>query len=250
MLPKIFGISSYQLLNFCATLAMIIYISIFLKTKPKRHAIYIGIMCGVLGVIGARLLMAYEMNSFNWNTIFRDKYGMMDLGGAFLAVPIAMFLAHILFKVKYIDLFETIMEGLIIASAIAKLACFCSGCCGGISADVPWAINGRHPAQLYEVAVWVIMYIEVMLTKNEMNNINRICLLTIACVLMRMVVEQFRADANFFINGEYWVAYKILLVVSAVGLIINNRKQIKHLYNKIKIKIKGKNRKALPNGNE
>lgn len=233
MLPEIFGMSSYQLLNVCATLQAIIYITIFLKVKPKRYAFYTGIMCGVLGIVGARLLMTYELHCFNFRTIFRWNYGMMDLGGAFLALPICLVIAHKLFKIKYKDLFEVMIEALIIAAAIAKLACFCAGCCGGIQTDVPWAIKGRHPVQLYETAIWIIVYIAVILTKNKMNNINRICLITIGCIAMRMPVETFRNDANFFINGEYWLTYKILLIICTLILIINNRKKIKMFFNKV-----------------
>lgn len=230
MLPKIFGMQSYQLLNLCAGLAVIIYITIFLKVKPKRYAFYTGVMFGILGTFGARLLMAYEMHCFNFQTIFRWNYGMMDLGGAFLALPVCMFIAHKLFKIKYKDLFEVMIEALIIASAIAKIACFCAGCCGGIQTDVPWAVKGTHPVQLYETTIWIIVYIEVMLTKNSMNNINRVCLITIGCIAMRMVVETFRMDANFFINGEYWLTYKIILVICTVILVINNRRKIKEIF--------------------
>ena len=241
MFPKILGLSSYQLINFISTLEVIIYISIFLKANPKKYAFYTSIICASLGLLGARLVMAcYDIkNRFNFDYIFKLDYGGMDLGGAFLALPIAMLITHKLFKINYKELFEVIIEALILSSAIAKVACFYSGCCFGIKTDVPWAIETFrtnylvHPVQLYETGIWIIVYIATMLTKNKMNNINRVCLITIGCIAMRMPVETLRYDAKMFIEGGYWIAYKILLVVCVITLIINNRKKIKGYLNKV-----------------
>lgn len=233
MLPKIFGVSSYQLLNIFSVVLAVIYMTIYIKVKPKRYAFYTGIMFAVLAVVSSRLLWAYEMNRFTFATIFSWNFGAMDLGGAFLAFPVALVIAHNLFKIKYKDLFNVMVEALIISSAIAKLSCFCAGCCGGIPTNVPWAINGRHPVQLYETAIWIIVYIEVLLTEDKMNNINRVCLITIGCILLRMPVEALRIDAKFFMEGQYWVMYKILIVVATVVLIINNRKKIKSIWNRV-----------------
>ena len=72
-----------------------------------------------------------------------------------------------------------------------------------------------------------------ILTKNRMNNINRVCLITIGCIAMRMPIETLRYDAEFFIEGGYWLAYKILLAVATLILIINNSKKIKLWFNKV-----------------
>jgi len=258
MLPTIFGMQSYQLINLTASIICIIYITIFLKSKHKIQAFITAVLYVALGLVLSRLLwVSYDFeHRFTTNIIFRFKYGLMDLGGVFLAMPIIMFISHKLFKIEYKNLFNTMVEGMVITAAIAKTACFCAGCCYGVATDVPWAIKSRmgmglvHPVQLYESAIWVVVYIAIMLTKNRMNNINRVCLITLGCICMRMPVESLRYDAKMFIEGRYWVAYKILLVVCIIGLIINNRHKIKQLYNKIKLIIKRKQRKALPKETE
>ena len=223
------NISSYDLINMFAQIVAIIYIAIFLKVKPRRYAFFTGVIFLVLSLIAARLLWAcYNIEiRFRPEYLFRLKYGSMDLGGAFLTFPIVLVIANKLFKIKYKDLFEVMIEALILASAIAKTACFSIGCCKGIPTDLPWAVNGLHPVQLYETGIWIIVYIVVMLTKNRMNSINRVCIITIFCILLRMPIETLRADAELFVKGGYWIAYKILIAISLIALYINNRKNLK-----------------------
>lgn len=222
-------VSSYQYFNLLADIVAVLYIIIFLKVKPKRYAFYTAIMFIVLGLAGARLLWAcYDLeNRFKAELLFKFDYGLMDLGGAFLVFPLVLFIANKLFKIKYKELFEVMIEALILASAIAKVACFSVDCCSGIPTDLPWAVNGLHPVQLYETGIWIIVYIVVMLTKNKMNNINRICMITIGCILLRMPIETLRADSRLFIDGGYWIAYQIVIGICIIALIINNRKNIK-----------------------
>lgn len=117
---------------------------------------------------------------------------------------------------------------------------------------MPWAVEAKytnklvHPVQLYEAGIWIIVLIVVLLTKNKMNDINRCCIITIGCILIRMPIEALRRDANFFMEGGYWLAYKIVIVVSILVLLINNCKKIKQMFNKV-VKndksIKGQNNK-------
>jgi len=37
-----------------------------------------------------------------------------------------------------------------IGIAVGRVGCFLEGCCRGTPTDLPWAVDGRHPAQLYE----------------------------------------------------------------------------------------------------
>jgi len=45
------------------------------------------------------------------------------------------------------------------AFALARLGCFAAGCCGGVAADLPWAIGGRHPTALYEAAACAALHV-------------------------------------------------------------------------------------------
>lgn len=221
--------NSYDYIIMLAQIVAIIYITIFLKVKQKRYAFFTGVIFMVCSLIASRLLWAcYDLEiRFKPVYLFRLEYGLMDLGGAFLVFPLVLVIVNKLFKINYKDLFEVMIEALILLSAIAKIACFSVGCCKGIPTDLPWAVNGLHPVQLYETGIWIIVYIVIMLTKNKMNSINRVCIITIFCILLRMPIETLRADAEFFVKGGYWIAYKILIVIALIVLYINNRKNLK-----------------------
>ena len=221
--------SPYDYIVMVALIVLVIYITIFLKVKQKKYAFFTGVIFIIFGLIACRLLWAcYDPEiRFRPEYLFRLEFGSMDLGGAFLVFPIVLVIVNKLFKINYKDLFEVMIEALILTSAIGKIACFSIGCCRGIPTDLPWAVNGLHPVQLYETGIWIIVYIVVMLTKNRMNNINRVCVITIFCILLRMPIETLRADAELFVKGGYWIAYKILIAIAIIVLYINNRKNIK-----------------------
>ncbi len=44
-----------------------------------------------------------------------------------------------------------------LALAIARLGCLAAGCCQGLPTALPWAVAGRHPTALYEIAGWLAL---------------------------------------------------------------------------------------------
>jgi phosphatidylglycerol:prolipoprotein diacylglycerol transferase len=47
---------------------------------------------------------------------------------------------------------DTFAPGMALGIAVGRVGCFLAGCCRGTPTDLPWAVDGRHPAQLYESA--------------------------------------------------------------------------------------------------
>ncbi len=45
---------------------------------------------------------------------------------------------------------DTFAPSMALATAIGRVGCFFAGCCVGTPTALPWAHDGRHPAQLYE----------------------------------------------------------------------------------------------------
>ena len=80
-----FEVAWYQIINLCSTLIVIVYITVFLKVRPKKYAFYTSIICAVIGIAGTRILwICSDINRrLNYESIFDFKYGSMDLGGAF-----------------------------------------------------------------------------------------------------------------------------------------------------------------------
>lgn len=47
---------------------------------------------------------------------------------------------------------------LALGEAVGRIGCFFNGCCGGIKCSLPWAIDGRHPAQFYSAGTALAIY--------------------------------------------------------------------------------------------
>jgi len=54
---------------------------------------------------------------------------------------------------KFTDFFAPVIA---LGYGFGRFACFLAGCCYGNYCDLPWAIQGRHPVQLYSLALEVL----------------------------------------------------------------------------------------------
>ncbi len=110
----------------------------------------------VSGLIGSRLLhIIFENPTYyleDWWRIFDlSNGGFVFYGGALLAAMTAIPYLHIKTKgffESYLDLFAPVSS---LAYALGRSGCFLAGCCYGKYCELPWAINNRHPTQLYAV---------------------------------------------------------------------------------------------------
>lgn len=65
-----------------------------------------------------------------------------------------------------------------------------NGCCGGVKTDLPWAIGGVHPTQLYEVKFHQIMAAVLwFLTRRNLLARNRLKFCLIAYCMFRFGIE-------------------------------------------------------------
>src|SRR5690606_6314306 len=83
------------------------------------------------------------------------------------------------------------------AYAAGRSACFLAGCCYGRYCDLPWAIDGRHPTQLY-AAAWEMGVVFILLGLRPspfFQNPGRIFYLwMILHGIGRFIMEAFRDD--------------------------------------------------------
>ena len=45
---------------------------------------------------------------------------------------------------------DTFAPSMALGIAVGRVGCFVTGCCAGTPSGLFWAVNGRHPVQLYE----------------------------------------------------------------------------------------------------
>lgn len=155
MIPYLFHIGPlyFNMYGFFIALAVIVFVHCASTSalainylKPDQLS-RIAIYCVIIGVIGSRLLyiLQYPEEFRSWFEYIAIWEGGLILGGA--VVPIIIFLPlycwyqHI--KITVLLDLAGLYGGLL--QAIARLGCFCAGCCYGYQTDVPWAVTYTHP---------------------------------------------------------------------------------------------------------
>jgi phosphatidylglycerol:prolipoprotein diacylglycerol transferase len=131
---------------------------------PERHQLDMGLIAVVLGLVGARLEYVIErwsqffppdtpttsaqvLQAFNLN-----NGGMVWYGGALLAAA-GMTAYWRWRRHPVLAGADGYLPAVLVGLAQGRIGCFLNGCCFGAHCDLPWAVDGRHPTQLYETAV-------------------------------------------------------------------------------------------------
>ena len=152
-----FALPSYVVYLSLLFTLMILALPIYSRWKRMDvvHALNISVVLLIVGFVGARLFhVFYEEWPLYHAQPERILYvwlgGFVFLGGAIPAV-IAGYLYLRWKKLSWdswSDFFAPIGA---VGYGLGRVSCFLSGCCYGNYCDLPWAVNGRHPTQLYAV---------------------------------------------------------------------------------------------------
>ena len=110
-----------------------------------------------------------------------------------------------------------LLPALGLGHALGRVGCFLSGCCFGLSCDLPWAIylNGqyRHPVTLYEAVLLVLLSVaSYKLLKNKTSAWSIIGFYFITYALGRFILEFFRGDWS---RGIYLWGLSFSQIISA-----------------------------------
>ncbi len=108
------------------------------------------------------------------------------------------------------------------AYALGRFGCFFEGCCFGRMTDVSWAIQGRHPTQIYMIVAEFILLAAVILSEKKLKPFpGRLFLLWATFhAATRFIIEFYRDDGRGqFIAGlsiSQWISLTIVLLASFV----------------------------------
>lgn len=120
----------------------------------------------ISGLLGSRLFhIAYENYDYYqinpWKAFFLWDGGFVFYGGVLTASISAWIFLRVKDPARIFDYFDLAAPVVAVCYAIGRLGCFFAGCCYGKSCDLPWAINNRHPTQLYatfwEIGVLLVL---------------------------------------------------------------------------------------------
>jgi phosphatidylglycerol:prolipoprotein diacylglycerol transferase len=172
------------------------------KGQDVKIAMNLGLIMMVVGFVGARLFhVFYEDWPLYAAQPERILYvwlgGFVFLGGAIPAVLAVVWYLKFIHQSfdAWADFFAPIGA---IGYGLGRMSCFFSGCCFGTYCDLPWAIDGRHPTQLYAV-VWelalasaLVFFAKKITTKLGSGGIFWTWVFFHA--VGRVIMEDFRAD--------------------------------------------------------
>jgi phosphatidylglycerol:prolipoprotein diacylglycerol transferase len=169
----------------------------------KKHmyvemALQVSLLIMVSGFLGARLFHVlyeapeyYAQNPFD---IFKFWLGGFVFYGGMLTSFIVCWIYLHQRKESFgfwADFFAPIMA---LGYGLGRGACFFAGCCYGKICELPWAVEGRHPTQLYALLYELGVFGFLMLRKSTKYSGDLFAQWIILHSLGRLVLEQFRDD--------------------------------------------------------
>lgn len=162
---------------FCASL-----FGVYRKSKSypfdKQFLLDLTVILAVSGVFFARVFhVGFENFTFYYHNpieFFRFWNGGFVFLGGFLGALATGVIFVLLKKKKNIifSLMDFYAPILALVYAFGRIGCFLAGCCYGKYCELPWAIQNRHPTQLYAFAwdfilFWCLNYFEKTKTRPK-----------------------------------------------------------------------------------
>lgn len=204
----------------------------------KAIVILVG-LCFIFGLVGAKILFIY----LNRVSIFETRHLSMEdafalpgyafLGALFAEVAVlAAFTKLRHKKINFLVCADYLVPFTMLHQALVRIGCFLNGCCYGKPTKLPWgcvfadAGVKRHPTQLYEMVILVLIYFLMRtLYKRKSAPTGIVFFGTIGLyTALRFFVEFFRVD-SFPVLGNITYAQVWLFNIAAscaiaIGIII------------------------------
>jgi phosphatidylglycerol:prolipoprotein diacylglycerol transferase len=210
MWPETLGIRTYSIVYGLSILAhVLIALGYCWRRKiPLRVGGLLGFAYAFGMIVGAKILYDLLEKHFAGLDYFRVQYylegGLWGGPLAYLAIAVAGVFLLSRDRRTWLDL---VVLTLPIPMILAKVACFCNGCCYGAESSLPWAIAfpegakapagvARHPTQLYEILV--LLTILIVLGALDRQRWRGTLLLWFVAIygVGRPLTELFRGDAG------------------------------------------------------
>jgi phosphatidylglycerol---prolipoprotein diacylglyceryl transferase len=204
-----------------------------LERNPKfdrKLSFDLALIMMVGGFLGARLTHVFyeEYDFYNQYPleIFKFWNGGFVFFGGFLT-GLSASLAYL--KIKKQDFFswaDFLIPFVSISYALGRFGCFFEGCCYGSSCDLPWAIAGRHPTQLYMALAELLFLGGLLYTRKKMQIFKLTGEFFLTWLkghsLIRLIIEFYREDDRGVLIASLsisqWISLALLLSATAITL--------------------------------
>ncbi|MNJ99912.1 Prolipoprotein diacylglyceryl transferase [compost metagenome] len=196
----------------------------------RAIALDLSLVLMVSGFIGARLLhVIYENPEYYLEDFWRILYfwdgGFVFYGGALLAGLCSWLFLRWKDREQLLSYFDLFAPLLAFAYGLGRVGCLFAGCCYGRTCELPWAVAGRHPTQIY-ASLWELGVLFILLGLSSAKPAQRrpaffqkpgaiFFLWMILHGAGRLMMESFRDDFRgpaFGISISSWISLGIMIL--------------------------------------
>ncbi|MGE5085283.1 MAG: prolipoprotein diacylglyceryl transferase [Bacillota bacterium] len=244
MFPTIHLTSSIVIPTYYLVISLTVVLSLFWIVRrsgalqlSRATALDLSLLIMVFGFIGGRLFhVVYESFDYYREDFWRVFYfwdgGFVYYGGAILATVAGLIYLRLRTQNQsgvYLDMLAPVMS---FAYALGRSACLLAGCCYGKYCELPWAIDGRHPTQLYAI-VWELgslcLILGIEKGREKMSFFSKPGQLFYMWMILhgigRLIMESFRDDfrgPTLGMSISSWISVAII----ALGILLLLKKPI------------------------
>lgn len=223
MLPSIGKISSLLFFWGIGIIASVVYyVLMHRKFRIQWYtALLLGMIMILLETFSAKIMFLLENPSSIKDGI--SWTGGYSLFGVFFFTPLFLFSISWIMKLKYLDLMDLLMPGILLELAFYRIGCTCAGCCYGI--DVEWGISNGIQDHLFPVQplesvldIGVFITVLLMFLKGTLRRGEPFYLIYCSYGFIRFVLEFLRQRTN--VVGILSVSHFFALAVMIFGLVM------------------------------
>ena len=174
-----------------------------------------------LSTLGCALLGAALLFRFT-----AHEWGGFVFYGGFFAGTGAFFVSMHRAKIARSEAANAVVPALSLGHAVGRLGCLVQGCCFGTHCDLPWAIHGLHPTQLYE-SLFLFILTFVLLRRPASSRWPAAKVYLVSYGVFRFLNEFLRGDTirGFWgpLSTSQWVSLVVILSGILSGLWLDFR---------------------------
>ena len=200
------------------------------KDFDIKIALDLSLIIMVFGFIGGRAMhVLYEQPEYyanDWVQVFYFwQGGFVFYGGAVLALLTS--LIYLFWqKVEIFSWMDFFAPILALGYALGRISCLIAGCCYGRSCEMPWAIDGRHPTQVYAAVLEFIVFLFLVKFEDRKLKSGEVFLTWVVLhSLGRLIMEHYRDDfrGNLIFGSSISTLLSVIFLILGIGLIVKRR---------------------------
>ncbi len=169
MQPVLFQIGDFAVSSYAVLVALALLVGWRVRRSEVRRLGYdrdprlrwlgIGALLGAMAGAKLGMLLFEDLGDFA-HTVARMRD--LDFTGKTVVGGLAGGYAGVEIHKRLLGIRESTGDAWALAlplgQAVGRLGCFLHGCCGGKPSELPWSVAGHHPAQLYELALDLLLF--------------------------------------------------------------------------------------------